>query len=130
MVRRLGRAAPAPCRGAHAVFGYPADRQNPPLIFDFLHPELLETNGWEAPGFAAFVSSIIESGTKPSDMDAIRARVPPPVLTAEDVDWRGDSIEAEAFAYLGARSMLGLPISFPGTTGVPAPMTGGRIAMP
>jgi anhydro-N-acetylmuramic acid kinase len=66
----------------------------------------------------------------PALMDAIRARVPPPVLTAEDVDWRGDSIEAEAFAYLAARSMLGLPISFPGTTGVPAPMTGGRIAMP
>jgi anhydro-N-acetylmuramic acid kinase len=66
----------------------------------------------------------------PALMDAIRARVPLPVLTAEDVDWRGDSIEAEAFAYLGARSMLALPISFPGTTGVPAPMTGGRIAMP
>jgi len=66
----------------------------------------------------------------PALMDEIRARVPLPVLTAEDVDWRGDSIEAEAFAYLGARSMLGLPISFPGTTGVPEPMTGGRIAMP
>jgi anhydro-N-acetylmuramic acid kinase len=66
----------------------------------------------------------------PALMDAIRARVHLPVLTAEDVDWRGDSIEAEAFAYLAARSMLGLPISFPGTTGVPAPMTGGRIAMP
>jgi anhydro-N-acetylmuramic acid kinase len=66
----------------------------------------------------------------PALMDAIRQRVPLPVLTAEDVNWRGDSIEAEAFAYLGARSMLGLPISFPGTTGVPAAMTGGRIAMP
>jgi len=66
----------------------------------------------------------------PALMDAIRARVSLPVLTAEEVDWRGDSIEAEAFAYLGARAMLGLPISFPGTTGVPAPMTGGRIAMP
>jgi len=66
----------------------------------------------------------------PALMDAIKARVPLPVLTAEDVNWRGDSIEAEAFAYLGARSMLGLPISFPGTTGVPAPMTGGLIAMP
>jgi anhydro-N-acetylmuramic acid kinase len=66
----------------------------------------------------------------PALMDAIRTRIPLPVLTAEEVHWRGDSIEAEAFAYLGARSMLGLPISFPGTTGVPAPMTGGRIAMP
>jgi anhydro-N-acetylmuramic acid kinase len=66
----------------------------------------------------------------PALMDALRERVRLPVLTAEEVDWRGDSIEAEAFAYLGARAMLGLPISFPGTTGVPAPMTGGRIAMP
>ena len=63
-------------------------------------------------------------------MAAIRERVALPVLTAEDVDWRGDSIEAEAFAYLGARAYLGLSISFPGTTGVPQPMTGGRVALP
>jgi anhydro-N-acetylmuramic acid kinase len=66
----------------------------------------------------------------PALMAAIRERVQAPVFTAEDVNWRGDSIEAEAFAFLGARSMLALPISFPGTTGAPAPMTGGRIAMP
>jgi anhydro-N-acetylmuramic acid kinase len=63
-------------------------------------------------------------------MDEIRARVPLPVMTAEEADWRGDSVEAEAFAFLAARSMLGLPISFPGTTGVPSPMTGGRMVMP
>jgi anhydro-N-acetylmuramic acid kinase len=63
-------------------------------------------------------------------MEAIRERVALPVMTAEDADWRGDSIEAEAFAFLAARSMLGLAISFPGTTGVPAPMSGGRIAFP
>jgi anhydro-N-acetylmuramic acid kinase len=51
-------------------------------------------------------------------------------MTAEDADWRGDSIEAEAFAFLAARAYLGLPISYPGTTGVPEPMTGGRIALP
>ena len=66
----------------------------------------------------------------PALMDAIRGVCPLPVLTAEDVHWRGDSIEAEAFAFLAARSMMALPISFPGTTGVPAPLTGGRIAMP
>jgi anhydro-N-acetylmuramic acid kinase len=64
----------------------------------------------------------------PALMDAIRERLTLPVLTAEDVHWRGDSIEAEAFAYLAARCLMGLPISFPGTTGVPEPMTGGRIA--
>ena len=55
---------------------------------------------------------------------------PVPVKTAEAFGWRGDSIEAEAFAYLAARAAKGLPISFPGTTGVPAPMTGGRIVEP
>ncbi len=66
----------------------------------------------------------------PALMDAIRALCPLPVLTAEEAHWRGDSVEAEAFAFLAARSMLGLPISFPGTTGVPEPLTGGRIAIP
>jgi anhydro-N-acetylmuramic acid kinase len=66
----------------------------------------------------------------PALMAEIKRRVPLHVMTAEEALWRGDSIEAEAFAFLAARSMLGLPISFPGTTGVPAPMTGGRIAVP
>ena len=66
----------------------------------------------------------------PALMEAIKARLNMPVTTAEDHGWRGDSIEAEAFAYLAARSHLGLPISFPGTTGVEQPMTGGRTAHP
>ncbi|MDP2087496.1 MAG: anhydro-N-acetylmuramic acid kinase, partial [Gemmobacter sp.] len=49
---------------------------------------------------------------------------------AEAVGWRGDAIEAECFAFLAARVMRGLPISFPATTGVAQPMTGGRLAMP
>jgi anhydro-N-acetylmuramic acid kinase len=53
-----------------------------------------------------------------------------PVAKAEAHGWRGDAIEAEAFAYLAARTARGLPISFPGTTGVPALMTGGRIVQP
>ncbi len=60
----------------------------------------------------------------------IRGKAGVPVSTAEDQGWRGDAIEAEAFAYLAARTARGLPISFPGTTGVPAPMTGGRIVEP
>lgn len=60
-------------------------------------------------------------------MAAIAEAVAVPVRSAEEVGWRGDSIEAEAFAYLAARTARGLPISFPGTTGVAAPMTGGRI---
>lgn len=53
-----------------------------------------------------------------------------PVLTAETVGWDADMIEAQAFAYLAVRSTLGQPISFPETTGVPEPLTGGRIAYP
>jgi anhydro-N-acetylmuramic acid kinase len=37
-------------------------------------------------------------------------------------------MEAEAWAYLAVRSLKGLPISFPGTTGVPAPLPGGVVA--
>jgi anhydro-N-acetylmuramic acid kinase len=49
------------------------------------------------------------------------------VLPAEDLGWRGDDVEAEAFAYLAVRSLRGLPLSLPATTGVPKPMPGGRL---
>jgi anhydro-N-acetylmuramic acid kinase len=51
-------------------------------------------------------------------------------LTVEPVEvlgWNGDSLEAEAFAYLAVRSKLGLALSLPGTTGVSRPVTGGTI---
>ena len=66
----------------------------------------------------------------PQIMKALRERLPTRVSTAEDHGWRGDAIEAEAFAYLAARTARGLPISFPQTTGVAHPMTGGRIVRP
>jgi anhydro-N-acetylmuramic acid kinase len=66
----------------------------------------------------------------PALMDAIRERLTLPVLAAEDAHWRGDFIEAEAFAFLAARCLTGLPISYPATTGAPEPMTGGRIVQP
>jgi len=53
-----------------------------------------------------------------------------PVGTAEDEGWDGDAIEAQAFAFLAARSLRGLPLSLPGTTGVPRPMPGGRVVLP
>lgn len=59
-------------------------------------------------------------------MRELRARVNVDVLSAEDAGWRGDFIEAEAFAYLAARSVYGLPLSLPTTTGVPQPITGGK----
>ena len=46
---------------------------------------------------------------------------------AEALGWNGDAVEAEGFAYMAVRSLKGLPISFPGTTGVPEPLTGGTL---
>lgn len=63
----------------------------------------------------------------PSLMAALRRQVACPVLTAEEAGWRGDSIEAEAFALLAVRTARGLALSWPGTTGVPGPQTGGEI---
>jgi len=49
------------------------------------------------------------------------------VLSVDALGWSGDGLEAEAFGYLAVRSVLGLPLSLPKTTGVPRPMTGGKI---
>ncbi len=49
-----------------------------------------------------------------------------PVKAVDDLQWNGDAMEAEGFGYLAVRSQLKLPISLPGTTGCPVPMTGGR----
>jgi anhydro-N-acetylmuramic acid kinase len=53
-----------------------------------------------------------------------------PVTSAAELGWSPDFIEAQAFAYLAARSVAGLPLSFPETTGVPAPMAGGVLVRP
>lgn len=53
-----------------------------------------------------------------------------PVEAVEAVGWRGDSLEAEAFAFLAARALRGLPLSLPGTTGVRMPVSGGRFWRP
>ncbi len=50
-----------------------------------------------------------------------------PVL-ADALGLRGDALEAECFAYLAVRALRGLPISYPMTTGVASPMTGGVVA--
>ena len=50
--------------------------------------------------------------------------------SADAVGWSADGLEAQAFAYLAARHLAGLPITYPGTTGVRAPLTGGVLARP
>jgi anhydro-N-acetylmuramic acid kinase len=55
---------------------------------------------------------------------------PATVETADAVGWSSQSIEAQAFAYLAVRTLNGLPITFPATTGVKQPMQGGILAAP
>ena len=63
-------------------------------------------------------------------MAALRDRLGVPVDPVEALGWDGDALEAQCFGFLAARARGGLPISFPGTTGVPRPMTGGRMTAP
>ena len=55
---------------------------------------------------------------------------PARVQTAEEIGWQSSAVEAQAFAFLAVRSIKNLPLSFPKTTGVPSPMTGGVLVKP
>lgn len=60
--------------GVH-MYGRIENKNHPLYGFDFFHTELSPESGWSAPEFAAFVSSIIEGGTKPEMMGAVRSRL-------------------------------------------------------
>jgi len=66
----------------------------------------------------------------PTLMQAIAEETRGKVVTADSLGWNGDALEAQAFAFLAVRSLRGLPISFPGTTGAPRPLTGGKVDLP
>lgn len=61
----------------------------------------------------------------PTLLAMLRARLGAEVVTAGEVGWSSDALEAQAFGFLAARAARGLPLTFPTTTGVPAPLTGG-----
>jgi S-(hydroxymethyl)glutathione synthase len=64
------------CKGCGVHMYGRIDNKNHPFFgLDFIHPELSSDEGWSPPEFAAFVSSIIESGANPANMGAIRARL-------------------------------------------------------
>jgi anhydro-N-acetylmuramic acid kinase len=66
----------------------------------------------------------------PAIMDALRSSLGRPVDPVEELGWDGDALEAQCFGFLAARTQAGLPISFPGTTGVGSPLPGGQIMRP
>ncbi|MFZ0422232.1 MAG: anhydro-N-acetylmuramic acid kinase [Xanthobacteraceae bacterium] len=67
----------------------------------------------------------------PTLMRMLAQRLAPArIESAHEAGWSIDSLEAQAFAYLAVRSLRGLPITFPGTTGVAQPLTGGVLVRP
>jgi S-(hydroxymethyl)glutathione synthase len=64
------------CKGCGAhLYGRVEKSDHAFYGLDFVHTELSSQSGWAAPGFAAFCSSVIESGTPPAKMEGIRARL-------------------------------------------------------
>ncbi|MGO4175063.1 anhydro-N-acetylmuramic acid kinase [Bosea sp. TAF32] len=63
-------------------------------------------------------------------MARLGQRLGVPVDPVEVVGWDGDALEAQIFAYFAIRSVKGLPLSLPSTTGVPLAMTGGELRRP
>ncbi|MFC3693804.1 anhydro-N-acetylmuramic acid kinase [Chenggangzhangella methanolivorans] len=66
----------------------------------------------------------------PTLLTMLRERLGAKVKTADEIGLAADAIEAQAFAVLAVRSLRGLPLTYPGTTGAPRPMTGGVLARP
>ncbi|WP_370880100.1 anhydro-N-acetylmuramic acid kinase [Labrys monachus] len=66
----------------------------------------------------------------PAILDFLRRETGAGVRTADDVGWSAAMMEAQAFAYLAVRSLKGLPLTFPSSTGVPRRLTGGVLARP
>jgi anhydro-N-acetylmuramic acid kinase len=132
--------------------------QNP--YFDMAPPKSLDRNAFSraavshlstvdaAATLAAFTAASVASATRflPSPprnwivcgggarnaaiLRALSGLVDASVQTADEVGWSSSMMEAQAFAYLAVRALKKLPLSFPSTTGVPRPMTGGVIARP
>jgi anhydro-N-acetylmuramic acid kinase len=66
----------------------------------------------------------------PTLLAAIAEETRSAVVAASGLGWDGDALEAQAFAFLAVRSLRGLPFTYPTTTGVRQPLTGGRHHLP
>jgi anhydro-N-acetylmuramic acid kinase len=130
---------------AHPYFAAPAPKSLDRLTFSTLIAAATENLTLEdgAATLAAFTAAaiiralpatprriIICGGGRKNTaiMARLQKSAPCPVIPAESIGWDGDSLEAQCFAFLAVRSLHGLPLSLPTTTGVPTPLTGGRMA--
>jgi anhydro-N-acetylmuramic acid kinase len=66
----------------------------------------------------------------PALLKAIAEETRGKIVTADSLGWNGDALEAQAFGFLAVRSLRGLPLTFPGTTGAPRPLAGGKLNLP
>ena len=127
---------------AHAYFELPPPKSLDRDDFADFMPEGLSPEDGAATLAAMSVAAIAEAGRhfpkpvrrvlvtgggrhNPVLMTLIEEKLGIAVEAVEAVGWNGDALEAQAFAYLAVRSVKGLPLSVPSTTGVRAPMRGG-----
>jgi anhydro-N-acetylmuramic acid kinase len=149
---RLARSGRVDEKRLAALLGHPALAVPPPKSFDRFDFPMSTVDGLSGPDGAATLTAfsaaaiararehfpdtpqswIICGGGRhnPVLMEELRRRIGPTVKSAEDAGWPGDFVEAQAFGYLAVRSIRGLPLSVPTTTGVPYPMPGGRLHRP
>ena len=83
------------------------------------------TNHFEAPP----QTWLVTGGGRHNDylMERLGKKLAADFTPIEEAGSNGDSIEAEGFAYLAVRSVRGLPLSVPGTTGIDKPRSGGNL---
>ena len=97
---------------------------------DELTPEHFERVAALQPEVVIFGTGARLRFARPALMRALRCRLGVPVAPVEAEGWDGDALEAQCFGYLAARVEAGLPLSWPGTTGVGQPTRGGRLIVP
>lgn len=151
---KLALAGRADARAADAILANPYFNREPPKSLDRDHFDAGPVSGLSPEdGAATLVAVTARSAAlarrffpaparrwlvcgggrrNPAIMQALKAAIaepvePAPVDAVEAVGWDGDALEAQAFAYLALRSLDGLPLSFPRTTGVPRALTGGTL---
>lgn len=130
---------------AHPFFALPAPKSLDRNAFSSAAVERLSTEDGAAT-LTAFTAEAIAVGLRllperprtlvvagggahnPTMLAMIAARTNTPIVTANEIGWSTDFLEAQAFAHLAVRHLEGLPLSFPGTTGVKAPRRGGVLA--
>lgn len=133
-----------------ALLANPYFSQDPPKSLDRNHFSLRALDGmsleWGAMTLTSFTALAVSRADfffpeppkmwvvcgggvhNPTLMAEFKKRLSGAVVTADELGWSSDYMEAEAFAYLAVRTLKSLPLTFPGTTGVVSPIKGGIVS--